>query len=600
MPGKNTGPFLAFSESWFKKHQRGLLFLCNAPLIKYWFRYVLRIHKYDCPIDTKITELAPNHFGYGDKLIFDVKDKKLKRQRTIDFRTHDKFSKRIYFAFKPMWWAFHAWDWLVADRFVPAWSFGFSTLTAYPGSIGTNNPVAGYARNSNETWSTARSASTGDTSSASSTTDNMAYCWYNGNNYIFRHFVGFDTSSIPDAADITGAVISFAGTGTNALNADSSSIDIVAGTPASTSEIVNDDFDQAGSTVFGSLAISSWVATNLTYNPITLDANGRANVSKTGITIYAIRNSRDTSNNQPTGNNRVNAYINDGLATAPDAKLVVTYSADLDVSVYDSVAVAEDINRDLQLNPSVSDTVTVAENISTDNQLNPFVYDAVAVAEDIVGQMDLGGISVFDTVAIAEVITAQMNLGDISVYDEITVTESVTVENTLDITVYDSIEVIDSATSQVDLGDISVYDEVSVTESNEFFFDSWNVSVYDEVSVSEDISAQIDLGDIIVSDAVTLTESIEAQADLGDILVYDNVSVTENIAMEGFLNIDVNDAVSITESVTLLVTARRDGWIVNLRSDQQKYPLSMDQNDTRKMRSFEQDSPKSMDTTDIL
>ena len=99
---------------------------------------------------------------------------------------------------------------------------------------------------------------------------------------------------------------------------------------------------------------------------------------------------------------------------------------------------------------------------------------------------------------------------------------------------------------------------------------------------------------------MTLTESIEAQADLGDILVYDNVSVTENIAMEGFLNIDVNDAVSITESVTLLVTARRDGWIVNLRSDQQKYPLSMDQNDTRKMRSFEQDSPKSMDTTDIL
>ena len=27
-----------------------------------------------------------------------------------NFRTHDKFSKCIYYAFKPLWWAFHYLD----------------------------------------------------------------------------------------------------------------------------------------------------------------------------------------------------------------------------------------------------------------------------------------------------------------------------------------------------------------------------------------------------------------------------------------------------------------------------------------------------------
>ena len=39
----NSKNYLAFDQKWFEKHQEKLLWLLNAPLIKYWFRWVLRI-----------------------------------------------------------------------------------------------------------------------------------------------------------------------------------------------------------------------------------------------------------------------------------------------------------------------------------------------------------------------------------------------------------------------------------------------------------------------------------------------------------------------------------------------------------------------------
>lgn len=39
---KNIGPFLAFGECWFRRHQRILLWLLNTPIVRLWFRWVLR------------------------------------------------------------------------------------------------------------------------------------------------------------------------------------------------------------------------------------------------------------------------------------------------------------------------------------------------------------------------------------------------------------------------------------------------------------------------------------------------------------------------------------------------------------------------------
>src|ERR1051325_3574255 len=148
---KNIGPYLAFSKEWFKRHQKVLLILLNWPVVKYWFRWVMRIHSWDCPTSEKIAEIGPNYFVYAQviehvscerfaKLSFKNRKPHCKIKckgnhpiltRTADFRSHPKFAKRLYYAFRPVWWAMHIWD-LAADRFIPRLSFGFDTLTAFP------------------------------------------------------------------------------------------------------------------------------------------------------------------------------------------------------------------------------------------------------------------------------------------------------------------------------------------------------------------------------------------------------------------------------------------------------------------------------------
>ena len=73
--------FLAFDPAWFSRHQRALLRLLNLPLIGLAFRRLLRINVLE-----PIVRIEPHAFtvSLGEGLY-----------RT-DFRTHWKFSKRIY------------------------------------------------------------------------------------------------------------------------------------------------------------------------------------------------------------------------------------------------------------------------------------------------------------------------------------------------------------------------------------------------------------------------------------------------------------------------------------------------------------------------
>ena len=84
------------------------------------------------------------------------------------------------------------------------------------------------------------------------------------------------------------------------------------------------DFDQIGSTVFATKALTDWVTTDGTYNTFTLGAGGIANISKTGISKFATRISLDTSNTAPTGVNVTNCYYSDAVGTATDPKLTGT------------------------------------------------------------------------------------------------------------------------------------------------------------------------------------------------------------------------------------------------------------------------------------
>jgi len=137
---------------------------------------------------------------------------------------------------------------------------------------------------------------------------------------ISRVGLGFNTSSIPDTATITAAKIQLYPTSIIG-NADTTSANVVSFAPADPSNMVSADYTRTkwGTAKWGSITLATLAANLNVYNDITLDANGIANISKTGITTFGIRIARDTDNSAPTGTNAFNA-------TAASTQLVVTYS----------------------------------------------------------------------------------------------------------------------------------------------------------------------------------------------------------------------------------------------------------------------------------
>lgn len=312
------------------RHQTVLLWLANGPIIKYWFRWVLRIHK-DIPASTKVYEIGANYFSYD---WFFHKDKKGNWHvtKTTDFRTHPKFGKRLYYAFRPLWWVMHFWDWLLADRFAPRLSFGFTTLTAYP-AAGDSSPIDGLVGRSgvNETFSTIRSGA-GTLKSTGSSNNNFAYLAGSATTNQFasllRSIFCFDTSSITSTPTITQAIFSLFGQSKdNGLG--SPDLHVAGATPASTSTLANSDYGQCQTTSFGSVAYASFSTS--AYNDITLNASGISNISKTGISKFSAQTSWDINNSfTGTWGSGAEGFLGgnyaDQAGTTQDPKLVVTYS----------------------------------------------------------------------------------------------------------------------------------------------------------------------------------------------------------------------------------------------------------------------------------
>jgi hypothetical protein len=321
------GPWLAFTPEWFADHQRVLLWLLAAPVLGRWFRWVLCVRPGDAGHGRPIVGLFPD--GY----IAALPDGRL----TADLRTHWKYAKRIYYAFRPLWWALHAWDWAVADRLAPALSYGFATLTAYPDPDPESLTVDGYVARTgftgpvDESWSTIRLGA-GNESADTFATVSEGPVVYTGASaglwrYMSRVICLFNTSALARGA-VTAATFSVYGL--NKYNASfDPSLSVYSTTPASNTAIVNADYG-----TFGSTALADTVAyasvTTAGYNDFTLNATGLAAVSVSGITKLGLRLTADADNAEPTWGSAVarsgfGFYLADQTGTANDPKLVVTY-----------------------------------------------------------------------------------------------------------------------------------------------------------------------------------------------------------------------------------------------------------------------------------
>jgi hypothetical protein len=212
-----------------------------------------------------------------------------------------------------------------------------STLTAYSqtGHGGANVACDGWIGRTpygEESWATIRDNADGNERDsdgyylysrlqAGTTTDKWQY--------LRRSFVSLDTSGIGAGQTVTAATFKFRVESASNAFASAPSFHLVAATPATANDLADADFDQRGSTSFGSVAWAD-VKTDGSYTAITLNAAGLAAIAMQGVTKFALLTSWDFDNTSPTWGSglgmTVYAYGTD-QGTSYRPYLEVTYSA---------------------------------------------------------------------------------------------------------------------------------------------------------------------------------------------------------------------------------------------------------------------------------
>lgn len=330
---KNVGYFNVFDPEWFEVHQRGLLFLLNNFLLKYWIRFTFRIHKL-INFNEKIYKIAPHYFE------IQIGENEFKRFTY----THWKFSKRLYYGFFPVWWTLHFIDWLLLERIEMLPNFGFATLTAYPGPSSGGTTVDGVlmSNRSDATWATLRGSANYVNVTTGSHHGWYLYAQWRTSYYdwrwgqMTRSFFTFDTSSLGPSSVISSAKLSFYNAGKSVQNVSYSPVlNIVESMQANSNNLTTSDWDSVGSTSFASMAYSSYASG---YNDFNLNSSGLANIMLTGISKFATRDYCDINNNPapfsplyPDDDDWYAAfyagmYHSDYTGTSADPYLEITYT----------------------------------------------------------------------------------------------------------------------------------------------------------------------------------------------------------------------------------------------------------------------------------
>lgn len=196
-----------------------------------------------------------------------------------------------------------------------------ATSTFVP-AAGANTPVDGFVRNSGVTYSTTQSAGSGNSADVTATNIFCQNTLDTGTFFISRSVLDFDTSSLGSGAIITSATLTLTDANDgNFANANADTLDIVGNTLVATNNVGTGDYGSFNTTVYGSLALSSWTAAGGS-NVITL--SNTAVINTTGITKIGVRMAKDISVTAPSGTNRVSFLSSDNGGSKPT--LTVNYT----------------------------------------------------------------------------------------------------------------------------------------------------------------------------------------------------------------------------------------------------------------------------------
>jgi len=244
------------------------------------------------------------------------------------------------------------------EELVPREAF-INPLDGYPVEIGASPETYYTSANdgdigaSNANWDTCHDAAIGTVDDAD-TKIIVRTLFEAGVYYIYRGFLIFDTSALPDACTVTAAVLSLWGNGTAENEADAGDADFAIVEGVQDDPLQTNDFgDHLLKTTLGCPYFDQATWDENGENQLTLNATGRGWVNKTGTTKFCLRNRGDIDDNVPTGVNRIRMYSQDqGGGTIP--MLVVTYTMpSLTVTTQSATDI---VNPDATLNGSITVT----------------------------------------------------------------------------------------------------------------------------------------------------------------------------------------------------------------------------------------------------
>ena len=325
--------YKAFNNEWFKKHQRTLLWFLNTKIIRSATRFMLRINGERSEVKNQdIIRIEPHCITWN------VSDHK-----ATEFRTHWKFSKRIYYSLEPIWWLLHCWDLLFADRWFPQLSFGLGTLTVSPDADPETTTCDGFTGASTlAVWSVKRTQN----GTFADPTSNSQWCAAAFESYrtdmwdsLYRGCFLYDTSSLSVLAIINFSRTRFFAAGQNTFtNGNSPTYGLYSSNPASNTNLVAADH-----TSYGSVLLSQDIfPTSFGYSNkyLTLNSSGIAAISKTSITKLAIReNVYDVGTATPTWTPSQDyygfaCYYADSAGTSNDPYLYIVYDVQKSQSIF--------------------------------------------------------------------------------------------------------------------------------------------------------------------------------------------------------------------------------------------------------------------------
>jgi len=210
----------------------------------------------------------------------------------------------------------------------------------------------------------------------------LAHFWYALNSWTndwdtLRRFIfTLDTSSIPDADEITEAIFKFwvtaKGNG-NGWSDSEASTHLVSSSPAANNDLANADYGVLGATSFGSIGYSATTAAQ--YNNITLNASGIAAILKTGISKFGLKCGADFLTADPGGqdsNSYVTGYHADQAGADKDPILSVTHASS------GATLVISDAHHGLIVDPIA---LTQVHNLSVSDAVHGLLADALALTQ---------------------------------------------------------------------------------------------------------------------------------------------------------------------------------------------------------------------------